>query len=106
MSIRDKIKAAQDRPQEIVDVPEWDVSLVIKGMSAADVMALGNAGDDTGAFANNLLSSSIHDKAGNRIYPTAKEAEELTLKSFPIVQRLLNAARRVNGLDGEEVKKD
>jgi len=105
-SARDRIKAAQDRPQEIVKVPELDVVLYVRGMSAADVMGLGSAAENPEAFAKTLLSLALHDEEGNRVYPTPEDAEELMSKSFPIVQRLLMAARRVNGIDGEELKKD
>lgn len=106
MNIRDKIKQSIDIPQERIEIKEWDVTLIIRGMSALDVMNIADIGEDKAAFANALLSSSIHDEEGNRLYPTPQDASELGEKSFPIVQRLLTAARRVNGIDGAEVKKD
>ena len=36
MNLRDKILAAQDIPTETVTIPEWDVTLLVKGMSAGD----------------------------------------------------------------------
>jgi hypothetical protein len=105
MNARDKIKSAQDRPQETINIPEWGVTLTVKGMSAANIMEM-SVSSNSKEFASNLLCLSIYDEEGNRVYSTPAEAEELSDKSYPIVQLLLTAARRVNGLLDEEVKKD
>jgi len=103
MSVRDKIKAAKDRPQESVEIPEWGVTLLVRGLSALDAAALAtDAGSDL--YAQRLLSRCVCDEDGEAIYPTAADAAELMAKSLPIVQRLLAAANRVNGQseDGEK----
>jgi hypothetical protein len=103
MSARDKIKAAQDRPEETVEVPEWGVTLRVRGLSALDAAALAT---DTGSdlYAQRLLSRCICDEDGEAVYPTAADAAELMAKSLPIVQRLLAAANRVNGTEDGEKK--
>jgi hypothetical protein len=104
MSARDKIKQANDRPQELVEIPEWGVTLLVRGMSAFDAAALAT---DTGSdlYAQRLLSRCVCDETGTPIYPTAADAAELMEKSLPIVQRLLAAANRVNGTpEGQEKK--
>lgn len=105
MKIRDKIKAADDRPEERVEIPEWDVILRVRGMSALDAAALATD-DGSDLYAQRLLSRCICDLNGDPVYPTAADAAELMAKSLPIVKRLLAAANRVNGLDGDDVKKD
>jgi hypothetical protein len=110
MNIRDQIKAAEDRPEEIIQIPEWDITLRVRGMSALDAAALA-ADDGSDLYAQRLLCRCVCDDDGKMIYPTAADAAELMAKSLPIVRRLLGAANRVNGLDsglqeGETVKKD
>lgn len=104
-SIREKIRDAQDRPEETVPIPEWGVVLRVRGLSAADAAALtsDNSGD---IYAQLLLSRCVCDEAGELVYPTPADAAELMAKSLPIVRRLLNAANRVNGQPGEDEKKD
>ncbi len=108
-SVRDRIRAAEDRPEETVEIPEWGVTLRVRGMSAADAAALAT---DTGSdlYAQRLLSRCVCDEAGAPVYPTAADAAELMAKSLPIVRRLLAAANRVNGQPedgpGGDEKKD
>jgi hypothetical protein len=105
MTIRDQIKAAEDRPEESVEIPEWGVTLRIRGMSALDAAVLAND-DGSDLYAQRLLSRCVCDESGTPVYPTVEDAAELMAKSLPIVHRLLQAARRVNGQDGDELKKD
>ena len=103
-SARDRIKAAQDRPEETVELPEWNVTLRVRGMSAADVIGLSKHEADGETYAQNLLSRCVFDEDGERVYPTVEDAAELMQKSLSVVQRLLVAARRVNGIEGDEKK--
>lgn len=95
-SIRDKIKAADDRPEERIEIPEWGVTLRVRGLSATDAAALAT---DTSSdlYAQRLLSRCVCDEAGAPVYPTAADAAELMGKNLKIVRRLLAAANRVNG---------
>ena len=40
MNLRDKILAAQDIPSETLTVKEWDVTVLVKGMSAGERITL------------------------------------------------------------------
>ena len=105
MSARDKIKAANDLLEEIVDFPEWDLKLIARGMSAADAASLATD-DGSDLYAQRLLSRCVFDEAGDRVYPTSADAAEVMAKNLHLVRRLLAAVNRVNGLDSAEVKKD
>lgn len=104
MNLRDQINAANDRPEESVEIPEWGVTLRVRGLSAADSAALA---DESGGerYAQRLLSLCVCGDDGEPVYPTVADAAELMRKSLPIVHRLLQAANRVNGRDGEDLKK-
>ncbi len=104
-SIRDKIKAAQDRPEETVEIPEWGVTLRVRGLSAADAAALA-VEPDSDLYSQRLLARCVCDAAGEPVYPTPADAAELMAKSLPIVHRLLMVANRLNGKTGDDEKKD
>ncbi len=103
-TVRDRIKAADDRPEERVEIPEWGVVLRVRGLCALDAAALAT---DAGAelYSQRLLSRCVCDESGEPVYPTPADAAELMAKSLPIVHRLLAAANRVNGKDEDEQKK-
>ena len=103
MTIRDQIREAA-LPEEIVPIPEWGINVLVRGLMAKDAMELGDK-DGPNIYAQRLLSLCCRDQDGNRIYPTMADAAELMEKSLPIVQRLLEAANRVNGMDAADVKK-
>lgn len=104
-SIRDKIKAAQDRPEETVEIPEWGVALRVRGMSAADASGLSKVSDSE-SYAQRMLALCVCDEVGSPVYTTPEDAAEIMAKSLPIVKRLLSAANRVNGIAEEGEKKD
>lgn len=104
-SIRDKIKVAQDRPEETVEIPEWGVTLRMRGLSAADAAALAVETDDQ-LYSQRLLARCLYDEAGVLVYPTPEDAAELMAKSLPIVHRLLLVANRLNGKPEDGEKKD
>lgn len=104
-STRDKIKAAQDRPEETVPIPEWGVTLRVRGMSAADAAGLSTL-SASDSYAQRMLSLCVCDDDGNQVYPTDADAAEIMGKSLPIVKRLLEAANRVNGIAEAGEKKD
>lgn len=104
-SIRDKIKAAQDRPEETVEIPEWGVTLRVRGLSAADAAALAIE-TDSELYSQRLLSRCVCDEAGDPVYPTPADAAELMAKSLQIVHRLLMVANRLNGKTETDEKKD
>jgi hypothetical protein len=105
VSVRDKIKAAKDRPEETVNIPEWGVTLLVRGLSALDADSL-NADKTSESYTYRLLSLCVRDENGEQVYPTAADIGELMTKSLPIVHRLLNAANRVNGISEDGEKKD
>lgn len=104
-SVRDRIKAAQDRPEETVEIPEWGVTLRVCGLSAADAAALAVETDDQ-LYSQRLLARCLYDEAGVLVYPTPEDAAELMAKSLPIVHRLLLVANRLNGKPEDGEKKD
>jgi len=103
MSLRDTIKAIQDRPQEDVIIPQWDITLRVMGMTAKEAFLLGEQSSNKELFISTLLAYSIVDDAGARLY-TIDTVSELLDKSCDAVRLLMDAARRVNGFDQGAVK--
>lgn len=119
-SLREKILAAHDVPEEVVAVPEWDVTLTVRGLTVREQERFyrslqakqpkgrkGKADSDieTDGFAAKLLVLTVYDEAGkDRVFEEGDAAALLEKSSRP-VQRLFAAAQRLNGL-GDEAKAD
>lgn len=118
MPIRDQIlNASGDFNSETVDVPEWGVKLVIRELSVADRGALtlsdleqveGPGGSwllkpklDPIAAAH-LVVKSAYDENGERVF-LDDDAEQLAKRSFSVVNRLADIARRLSGF-GKDLK--
>jgi hypothetical protein len=105
MSIRDKIRAAEDRGFEDVTIEEWDVTVRVTALSAAEIISLSDMAGDGKRLSKALLARSLTDESGGRIYDD-ESIDELFDKNMTGVGKLLAAARRLNGMEHDEAKKD
>jgi len=111
MSIRDTILAANDVPEETVDVPEWDVKLLIRGLAAGEavdfyerVMVTKN-GEQTvnrKVWGPELLIACSFDPETLKPVFEAADRDALSRKSSAVVIRLAGVAARLSGLGGDK----
>lgn len=109
MSLMDKIRAANDRPKEHVEVPEWGVDFYLLSMSGKDRdlyenrmlrARTGNGGSIEGMRASLIVACAV-DESGNRVFTDA-DIPDLQAKSGVVLDRLATVAMRVSGLITEE----
>jgi hypothetical protein len=114
MSLKDKIRSAQDRKAEKVAVPEWDCELYVKALSGKELeeyeFSTTNI-DDKGKVSLNpvdvrakLLARAIHEVAadgsvGGRVFDdTQEDLAALSSKSGEVLSRLAEIAQRLSGI--------
>jgi hypothetical protein len=107
--IKDRILAADDLPVEDVEVPEWGVTVQVRGMSGTDrdayeakAVALKRGGTDIelrlADFRSKLLVKSLFDpESGERIFAD-NEVHKLGAKSGQVIERLFEVAGRLSGM--------
>lgn len=112
MSIRDKILAVQDdTPSEIIDVPEWNVKVLVRGFSLgakddflATVLDPETRKPNLKAFNVGVLIGTAYDpETGAKLF-TESDVPVLKQKSAAIVQRLVDVGSRLSGLADEAVE--
>ena len=90
-------------PSETVDVPEWGVSVILRGLTGKEQSALYRSaskkggGVDEETFAARLVSVCLFDKDGNRLLEDG-EYEAVLSWPGPVFNRLVQASMRLNGL--------
>jgi len=115
VSIRDKIKAAADLSDEVVEVPEWDVKIRLRspnGRERARLVGLfidAETGEqrafDPAVMYPALLAATCFDpETGEQLF-NSDDADWLLEKNGSVIERLAMAAMKVSGLDGEAVER-
>jgi hypothetical protein len=108
VSLRDKILEAKDIQVEMVEIPEWDVTVEVRGMSGADRALIYSAlssegGGDINAaelFAETVIATAYDPETGARVFePGDKTA--LMEKSAQAVDRVAKVGLRLSGMEGE-----
>lgn len=109
MSLKDRILSAEDIPTEIVDVPEWGVKLLIKGMTGGDrsEMLSRAIGDDGGVDLKSIYPDVVvittHDpETGERIF-SADDIPALMAKSGKAIDRVAIVGMRLSGFEEDAV---
>lgn len=107
MSLRDSILSASDLVTELVEVPEWGVTVEVRGMSAADRTALIDRASDSGGKLNTsilypamVLACSYDPDTGERVFQPGDESA-IGEKAGLAVERVVQAAMRASGLSEE-----
>lgn len=106
------ILAAEDLPTEVVEVPEWGGSVMVRGLSGrerdafeADVQEI--RGKDVRVnrqnFRAKLLARCLVDESGKRIFGP-DEVEALGGKSAVAIDRVMEAALRLSGMGATDVQ--
>ena len=109
---REAILAARDVQTIDVEVPEWGGSVRLASFSAATRLKLaekiGKNTDPSPAEALDwgmtLLSLCIVDESGKPMF-SADQLDALSEKASPVLDRLIHAARKLNGF-GEDAQSE
>lgn len=111
---REAILGAVDLKTEVVEVPEWNGSVILAVMSGAardawEAALVGPGGKvNTANIRARLVAACAVDEHGNRLFSDA-DAEALGAKSAAALERCAKVAQRLNKLteaDLEDAKKD
>ena len=109
MSLRDKILAAQDIPSETLDIPEWNVEVLVKGMTAGDrITLMQNAFDQTTQQVNmsivypDVVVSCVFDPATGEPVFTEADKSAILAKSSAAVEKIANVGLRLSGIGKDE----
>lgn len=108
MSLRDKILAAEDIQSEIVDVPEWGVTVEVRGMNGADrsrILEMASASDDGRIgigtmYVETVIASTYDPDTGERVF-SAADRDMLMGKSAAAIDRLASVGMRLSAMDAE-----
>jgi len=109
MNLRDKIFAAKDIPSENLHVPEWEVDLVIKGMTAGErVTLMQNAYDVKTEQVNmskvypDVVVSCSYDPETDEPVFTDADKEALMNKSSAAIEKIADVGLRLSGIGKDQ----
>lgn len=109
MSLRDRIFAKDDIPSEEVDIPEWDVTLEVRGMTGADRTRLLESAVNTKTgevdlkviYPDVVILCTYDPEDGLRVFEDG-DRDALMSKSANAIDRLANAGMRLSGFENKE----
>lgn len=109
--LRKSILAAEDIRSEIVEVPEWNVKLEVRGMSGKERATFLRRTTEPGSgevsfekFYPELLIATVRDpETGDPVFEAA-DRETLNSKSGVALERVASVAQRLSGLAGADVE--
>ncbi len=107
MLTRDQILSANDLRSEVVPVPDWDGEVTVRELTGEErdeyessiVIGIGD-----GMSVNpvnmraKLVAMSVVDENGERLF-TMKDVKALGMKSGKALDRIVDAAQRLSGID-------
>ena len=109
MSLKDKILASEDIPSETIHVKEWDVDLLIKGMTAGERVTLMQSAYDAKTEQVNMskvypdvVVACAHDPATGEPVFTDSDKDALMGKSSAAIERIADVGLRLSGIGKEE----
>ena len=106
-SLRDSILQADDLGEEIVDVPEWDTKVLVRGMDGRQFekarLQYKTGGSETEANAAVLTFVARDPDTGELIFDPA-DKDVLLTKNAGVVQRIVLTAIRLSGSNIDEAE--
>lgn len=107
MSLRDQILAAEDIPSEKVQIPEWGVTIEVRGMTGAErTRIMDKAVDQQGGvnlqfvYPEIVIATSFDDVTGEQIFKPS-DRDTLLTKSAVALDRLAQVGMRLSGFTQE-----
>jgi len=112
MTLRDAILASEDIKGELVEVPEWDATIEMRTITAAQRARLFDAatGEDGHVVTDKLYSliivmTSFDPDTGERVFDES-DAAAIADKSAKVVSRVADVAMRLSGLTDSAVDEE
>lgn len=111
MSLRDKIlKVQNDTPSELVEIPEWEVKVLVRGMTlgakddflAAIVDSTSKSANVKNFTSGVLVACSYDPESGERLF-SETDIPALKERSAVAIQRIVDVGVRLSGLGDEAV---
>ncbi len=109
MSLRDKIFSSDDITKELVDVPEWGVSVEIRSMTALERAKLMEGATINGdkvnvglMYALTVIATCYDPESGLPIF-TENDKEAILSKNGSVIERLATKAMGNSGLTEKAV---
>lgn len=112
MLSREEILGAEDLRQEVVEVPEWGGSVMVRSMTGKersqyesgmyDVSGKGRVLKLENLYAK-LVALTVVDEAGKRMF-SMKDAELLGDKSAGALSRVAQVGMRLSGLEASDLE--
>ena len=108
MNLRESIFSADDITKELVEVPEWGVSVEVRSMTAAERAKLGEGaanGDktDVGLMYALTVIATVYDPATGLPVFTDQDRAAILSKNGAVVERLATKALGSSGLTEKAV---
>lgn len=111
MLTKEQILSADDMQKEVVSVPEWGGDVWVRAMSASErdkleseqISARRDKRDELSNIRARVCARCIVDDEGNRMFDES-DIEALGQKSAAALDRVFDAAQRLNGLSEKDVE--
>jgi len=108
VSLREKILAAEDIESEMVEVPEWGVTVEVRGMNGADrsrILEAAASSEDGkvsvgSMYGETVIASTYDPETGERVF-TSSDFDSLMAKSASAIDRLATVGMRMSAMDKE-----
>lgn len=111
MSLRDKILQSEDIPTEMVEVPEWGVTVEVRGMSGADrvrifdVISVDGEVKAGNLYLETVLVTAYDPESGVPVFGDDDRAA-LMQKSAQAIDRIARVGLRLSGMEGDVSQDD
>lgn len=105
--LRSRILATEDIPVEMVDVPEWGVTIEVRGMTGGDraeiMQEIGDSGalDFTKFYPDIVIKTAYDPSTGARIFNEGDRAAILA-KAGLVVDKVASVGLRLSGMGGDK----
>lgn len=106
---KEQILKAEDSRQEVVEVPEWGGSVIIKSMTAVErdkfeMETNQDGGRNLANFRARIAAACLYGDDGKLLFTNHAEVEALGKKNGAVMTRILEACQRINGSTEEAVE--
>jgi len=112
VSMKNKIRSAQDIDRELVDVPEWDVTIEVRSMTVRQRASFISASQDTSensgdrvetVYGQILVTCCLEPETGEPVFDEEDLAWLMTEKSGSVIDKLVSRCLEVSGLKEKAV---
>ena len=106
MSLRDTILTADDLEETVLDVPEWEVQVLLRAMTGKQRMQLVDqvgAKDKSYMYSDILIALALDPETRKPIFEKA-DREALSNKSGGVLERLAQEVIRISGVSVDEAE--